>query len=114
MIEKCAFGLIVIDGRQYTSDLMIYPDGRIVDHWWRSQGHRLTSKDIAELIAAQPQIIVAGTGVSGQMRPDSRLATQLAEDGVLLMAEPNQQAMVLYNQKVEEGLNVGACFHLTC
>ena len=114
MIDRCAFGSIVIDGQQYNSDLIIYPDGQIVDNWWRSSGHRLTLNDITDLVNAQPEYIVAGTGVSGQMRPEPSLKDALAGKGIVLLAEPNQKAMLLYNEKCSGGQRVGACFHLTC
>jgi len=34
MIESYAFGSIVVDGRKFTSDLIIYPDGHIDTFWW--------------------------------------------------------------------------------
>ncbi len=44
-IDSYAFGNIVIDGMRFTSDLIIYPDGRIVDGWWRQSGHLMTEVD---------------------------------------------------------------------
>lgn len=35
MLEECSFGSMVIDSRKFTSGLIIYPDGRVVDSWWR-------------------------------------------------------------------------------
>jgi len=52
-IEISSFGLIVIDGRQYTSDLMIYPDGQVKDSWWRKSGHSVTIDDIGELVDSE-------------------------------------------------------------
>lgn len=73
MIETCSFGLIVIDGKKYTSDLIIYPDGDIADYWRRKSGHRLSSDDIGELIKSGPEVIIAGTGVSGLMKSEKEL-----------------------------------------
>ena len=50
MIDNSSFGQMVIDGTMYTSDLIIYPDGRVTDSWWRQSGHRLSSVDIDGLI----------------------------------------------------------------
>jgi len=69
IIETTSFGLIVIDGKKYTTDLIIYPDGRVKDSWWRKSGHRLSIDDIGELVASAPEVIVIGTGVNGLMEP---------------------------------------------
>ena len=45
-IERYSFGIIVIDGKTYTDDLIILPDGKILKPWWRQQGHQLTMDDL--------------------------------------------------------------------
>lgn len=113
MIDDCAFGRIVIDGKVYTSDLIIYPDGHIEDNWWRASGHRLSSGDIQKLIHSKPDVIVAGKGVSGQMKPEKALENLLHKQGIKFIAQSNQKAMEIYNNLISK-VNVGACFHLTC
>jgi hypothetical protein len=113
MIERFEFGSIVIDGKQYTSDLIIYPDGQVVDCWHRKEGHRLSKDDIDKLIDLEPEVIIAGTGVSGLMRPEDQLTEQLRQKGIEFLAAPNKKAMGLYNQ-LSSKKKVGACFHLTC
>ncbi len=113
MIDTCAFGVIVIDGQKHTSDLLIYPDGRIAKPWWRKRGHQLSSDDIRELIESNPEVIVAGTGVSGQVRPDKELEEVLNQKGIAFIPAPNHEAMKHYNE-MSSKKRVGACFHLTC
>ncbi len=112
-IEGCAFGSIVIDGRRYTTDLVIYPDGRVEGSWYRKRGHRLSSGDIIRLIESDPEVIVAGTGVSGMVRPDQELEKLLDQRGIGFYPEANERAMELFNGLWPEK-RVGACFHLTC
>ncbi len=114
MIEGCSFGSIVINGRRYTRDLIIYPDGRIEDGWWRRRGHRLTADDIRALTDSRPEVIVAGTGVFGRMKPDPGLAGRLEELGIAFVALANKKAMARFNAEHRAGRRVGACFHLTC
>jgi len=114
MIDSAAFGTMTIGGRTYTSDLIIFPDGRIRDGWWRRHGHRLTVDDILILIEAAPECIVAGTGTSGRMRPDANLAPFLEARDIALIAVPNDRAVQIYNEKCCQHANVAACFHLTC
>ena len=114
MIESTAFGVMTIDGRTYTSDLIIFPNKTVKDGWWRRRGHVLRVDDILALVDAEPELIVAGTGTSGRMRPEADLLPFLRERAIKFIAEPNPRAVKTYNDKVMEGLTVGACFHLTC
>jgi hypothetical protein len=113
VITSCSFGVIVIKGRQYTSDLIIYPDGYVEDSWYRRKGHGLSLDDISKLIESKPEVIIAGTGVSGLMRPEPGLDKLLLNKGIRFIAQPNQKAMKIYNE-LSSTKRVGACFHLTC
>lgn len=113
VIDSYAFGNIVIDGRRYTSDLIIYPDGNIVDGWWRQSGHRMTESDIAALISAGPEVIVVGTGASGRLKPAPGLDNLLAGRGIRMVAAPCGQAIQHFNA-LNQTKKIGACFHLTC
>ena len=113
VIDACSFGVIVIDGKKHTSDLLIYPDGHIMKPWWRKSGHRLSSDDIKELVESEPEFIIAGTGVSGHVRPDKTLEKILRQKGITFIAAPNHDAMRHYNE-ISQKKRVGACFHLTC
>ena len=113
MIDSSSFGRIVIDGRTYRSDVLIFPDGRVKDGWWRKRGHRLDPEDIRVLVEADPEIIVAGAGTSGMMRPAPDLETYLSEKGIQLLIAPNEEATRLFNDNVGRRRTAG-CFHLTC
>lgn len=113
MIESFSFGDMVIKGRRYTSDLFIFPDGRIQDRWWRKHGHLLAREDVEVLVAAKPGMIIAGTGVNGLMKPEPSLAGYLHEKGIEFLAGPNDKAVEWYNERYGNE-NVGACFHLSC
>jgi hypothetical protein len=104
---------MVIDGKTYSSDLIIYPDGRITDAWWRRSGHKLVLEDIERLIQSNPDTIIAGTGVNGYMVPDKNLSVLLGQKGISFLADKNENAVLHYNRLVGKQ-TVGACFHLTC
>ncbi len=114
MIQSTAFGIMTIDGRTYTSDLILFPDGSVKEGWWRKRGHMLCVDDILVLVDVAPALIVAGTGTSGRMRPEADIFSFLGERGVDFIAEPNSRAVAIYNEKFVTGLKVAACFHLTC
>ena len=112
-IDDCAFGSLTINGKTYTDDLIILPGGEILKPWWRKQGHRLTMDDLDKLIAASPEIIVAGTGVSGGVKPDKNLEKDLSKLAIEFIAAPNRKAIKIFNNMTSER-RVGAGFHLTC
>ena len=112
-MDAISFGAVAINGKNYTSDLIIYPDGRVEDNWWRRKGHSLALEDIHDLVSSDPGVIVVGTGANGLMEPVSGLKGALQEKGIELIAIPNQKAMEIFNELASKQ-RVGACFHLTC
>lgn len=114
MIESYSFGKMVIDGREYTKDLMVLPNGEVASPWWRKSGHELVAADIEVLVEARPGILVVGTGSSGMMKPDPKLCSALEASGTTVVVLPTKQAASEYNSLRGQGENVGACFHLTC
>lgn len=112
-IEAYSFGWMIIDGMRYTSDLLIYPDGRVEDTWYRKRGHDLSTDDISALIQAGPEIIIAGTGASGLMKPEKDFEKWLDQKGIRFISLPSIEAVERYNN-LSLKKPVGACFHLTC
>ena len=60
-IDSYSFGIIMIDGKTYTSDVIVFPE-RVFSPWWRKEGHFLRMEDLAEVLREKPDIIVIGTG----------------------------------------------------
>ncbi len=114
MISSYTFGNIIIDGRSYTSDLMIFPDGRILENWRRQSGHALAVGDLAPLLKEQPGLIIVGTGAQGRMIPARDLTPCLAEKDIEIHILDTDRAAALYNKRLTRGQSPAACFHLTC
>jgi len=114
MIEAYRFGEMLIDGQRYRSDLLIFPDGSVVDHWRRTEGHRLTLTDIRTLLDTGARTLVAGTGANGRMVPAKGLAGELLEKGIELVCAPCNDAIEHYNRILQSGQPLAGCFHLTC
>lgn len=114
-IEHYTFGRMTVNGKVYTSDLIIHPDGTIQDQWWRQRGHDLVSADIDALLAAPPRRLIIGTGADGRMSVDNRVLEQCRAQGVDVEALPTAEAARRFNAAVaHEGASVAGCFHLTC
>jgi len=112
MIDSYEFGEIIIDGKSYTSDVIIYPD-RIDDKWWRKEGHKLQVEDIKEVMNAKPEVLIVGTGYSGFLEVASRTKHFLETNGVELIVANTKKACQKYNER-SKTKRVVAAFHLTC
>ncbi len=64
VIDSYQFGLVSVNGRQYTSDVIIFPD-RVKDNWRRKGGHQLCLGDIVEVMAEKPEVLIVGSGRIG-------------------------------------------------
>ena len=113
MIDLYSFGNMIIDGVRYSSDLIIFPDGRVKDSWWRKKGHILTTEDMSDLIASCPEIIIAGTGANGLMRPVREVEKILSKKKIKFINASSAEAVEIYNI-LSEKHRVCAGFHLTC
>jgi len=112
MINSYEFGYIVIDGKYYYSDVIIYPN-KIDDHWWRKQGHLLLPEDLEKVINEKPEILIIGTGNSGLMKVPPATLSWIKSKNVEVRIESTQTACQIYN-RLYMSRNVIAALHLTC
>ena len=113
-IEKYSFGRIVIGGKVFSSDLVIFPDGHIQDSWWRKQGHRLQLDDIVSILDPAPGKLIIGTGAFGLMKVSENVLTLCKEQKIDVVVCRTAAAVKRFNEAAEAGTAVAACFHLTC
>jgi hypothetical protein len=113
MIEKYAFGKIVVNGVSYTSDIIIL-QGKVVPKWWRKNGHKVEVDDIKDIMKSRPDILVLGKGKPGLMNSTESLRNFLENSGVELIEQSTAEAIQMFNRLFQEGKNVAAGFHLTC
>jgi hypothetical protein len=111
-ISHYSFGRIVVDGKSYTSDIIIYPDS-VEGSWWRKEGHNLSLDDLKGVIDAEPQVLIIGTGYNGEMKVPDEAVEALSSRGIEVHALRTTQAVELYNRLEQDG-NVIAALHLTC
>jgi hypothetical protein len=112
MIDSYSFGSITVNGKRYTSDLIIYPD-RVESSWWRKEGHDLCMEDLQDVLRYRPEVLVIGKGKPGLMAVGEDLVEQLAQRGIEVHAAPTAKAVKLYNRLSPER-KVVAALHLTC
>lgn len=111
-IDNYRFGNIVIDGKQFTSDVIIYPD-RVEGSWWREEGHSLALSDLPAVLHDPPQVLVIGQGCYGRMDVPPKTRRYFQEAGVEVIATTTGHACETYN-RLREVRRVVAALHLTC
>jgi len=112
VVDSYNFGRIVINGKNYTSDVVIYPDN-VKDDWRRKKSHELSLEDIAEVLAENPEVLIVGTGAYGLVKVLSEVRQTTEARGIKLIAEPTGEACQTYNQ-LYRSQQVVAALHLTC
>jgi hypothetical protein len=112
-IEDYRFGRIVIDGKPYTSDVIVFPD-RVEDGWWRNEAHELCPADLWEIVPEKPEVLVVGTGQSGLVRVLPETREYLEQQGIKLIVETTAEACKTFNRLSRSGEKVVAALHLTC
>jgi hypothetical protein len=107
------FGRIDVDGRTYTSDVIITPE-RVIDGWWRQQGHTLAVADLDNVLAATPDVLVIGTGYLGRMSISQETRRHLDALGIEVREARTGDAVHDFNRLQKEPGRVVAALHLTC
>ncbi|MGQ9543930.1 MAG: Mth938-like domain-containing protein [Candidatus Bathyarchaeia archaeon] len=115
MIDMYEFGVIVVDGKRYVKDLIILP-GKVLEGWWRREGHNLTLEDLKELLEMKvpPEVLVVGTGYSGMMNVSREVEDHLRFKGIELIVKPTRHACQIFNSLLRSKRMVTAALHLTC
>lgn len=111
IIESYEFGKIVIDGKVYKSDLIILGD-KIIENWWREEGHFLQITDLIEIFNFKPEVLIIGTGASGFMRISDDLLKKLQNEKIEYHILKTNEAVKKFNE-IKNKKKAGA-FHLTC
>ena len=112
-VESYGFGRIRIDGKTYHEDLIILPD-RVLESWRRARGHELRLDDLKEVLEADIDCLVIGTGYYGMVKVLDEVAEYFEKKGVEVVIKPSREACEAYNERVDAGKRVALALHLTC
>jgi len=115
MIKSYEFGLIVIDGKKFTRDVIVFPE-KVIDNWWRKEGHRLHLEDLDEILnhEPKPKVLVVGTGYYGIMKISPAVENTLQSQEIELIAQPTKEACQTFNKLLKSNRPLVGAFHLTC
>ena len=112
MIENYKFGDLRFSGKNYNSDLIIYPD-KVLENWWRKEGHNLFISDLKEIENYQPDILLVGRGYMGIMSIDDSVKKYCDDNNIKLISGRTSKIVEEYNKYFQEKTVVCA-LHLTC
>ncbi len=121
-IDSFSFGKMVIQGKEYSSDLVILPDPdpaisgqeyKVLAKWWRPKGHEVTASDVAAALGAHVKLLIIGTGEKNRVRVRSDATALIKRAGIELIAVPTPEAVKIFNERAG-GVRTAAGFHLTC
>jgi len=111
-IDSYSFGKMVIDGKTFQSDLIIYPE-KVDPSWWRKEGHLLQSEDLNAVLDASPEVLIIGSGYMGLMKVPGELRKELLGRNLELYIEKSARAVEIFNS-IHMKRKTVAAFHLTC
>lgn len=106
-IDSYAFGHVVVDGRSYTSDVIVFPDGA-VEGW-----SRVEAADFYEVVRGKPEVLVVGCGCYNAMEVPATTADYVWARGIDLVQLDIAAAVELFN-RLSGKKKVAAALHLTC
>ncbi|UCD86570.1 MAG: hypothetical protein JSV01_01980 [Desulfobacterales bacterium] len=112
-IQSYRFGYIQIDGKDYRNDVKLIGKS-VVPEWWRSQGHLVQINDVQDLLNADAEICVFGTGAYGSMRVSEAVRSEFQNRGIQILIEKTESACDTYSRLLRDGKKVVAGFHLIC
>lgn len=112
-ITDYTFGKIAIDGKTYHSDVII-TSYNVKDNWWRKEGHNLAIADLDDILDANPEVLIIGSGYFGRMHVPEVTRTFLKERGIKAEILPTSDAVEKFNQLQQKCARLVAALHLTC
>ena len=111
-IESFSFGNIKIDGKNYTTDVIVYPD-RVESNWIREEEHRPQISEFANIVKTEPAILIIGTGYAGVLSVPDQIRNYLTSKGIEVRVEKTKQAIEMFNV-LRHKEKVVAVLHITC
>ncbi len=111
-IQSYTFGKIIIDGKEFSKDMIIFED-KISENWRRQKGHHLQKEDLRIYFTGNVKTLIVGTGKFGMMKIDKKLLEYLENNNIETKCEKTAKAVEIYNT-LDDKKNAVAALHLTC
>ncbi|GAH96517.1 unnamed protein product [marine sediment metagenome] len=116
-IDKFSFGSIIIDGKKYSRDVLIFANGMIKKRkggFLMFGSHGIKKEEVEELAEDMPEAVIIGTGTSGKATVAPEVEGWAKEKNLKLMVQPSHEAVTKLNELIEQKKKVAALIHITC
>ncbi len=117
-IDSTKFGQIIVNGKTYDTDIVIFADGKIqersdISRQKHNTSHFFCVEEIDELLNTnpKPEVVVFGTGQYGICKIEQDALDKLNKNKIQIIVEPTPIAIEKFNNisKTKAGI-----FHVTC
>ena len=116
-IDELTFGSIVVEGKKYRRDILIFTDGTIKKRkggFLMYGNHKIKRHELEELSQGQPEIIIVGTGTDGAAHIAPEAESWAKGKNLSLLVQPSYDAVTKLNELAEQKKRVAALIHITC
>ena len=110
-IEFVKFGEVMVDGKVYYSDMIVWWDG---EKEFVPKTHMLDIRTFSRLLRKNPDMVVIGSGYAGMVRISDDARERARDKGIKLFEETSAKAADIFNGMVATGKKVVAFIHTTC
>ena len=90
-IDSFSFGSIVVNGTTYKTDIIVFPD-RVQTEWKREEEHRPQISEFADILKAEPEVLIIGTGYAGVLSIPDQIRNFLTSKGIEVRVEKTKIA----------------------
>jgi len=116
-IDELTFGSIVVEGKKYRRDVLIFTDGVVKKRkggFLMFGSHKIKKRELEELSQGQPEIIIIGTGTNGAACVAPEAESWVKGKNLISVVQPSYDAVARLNELVEQRKKVAALIHITC
>jgi len=116
-IDELAFGSIVVEGKKYRRDVLIFADGTLKKRkggFLMFGSHKIKKQELEELSQGRPEVIIVGTGTDGAAHIAPEAESWAKGKNLGLLVQPSYDAVARLNELAEQKKKVAALIHITC
>jgi hypothetical protein len=112
-INSLGFGSIKINGKKYNNDVIVSYKGTVKEIETQMR-HLISKNEFTQLLLDQPETILVGTGVEGDMQVSSDVLKIAQQKGIKIVDVLSKDAVKKFNSLCGSGKKVSAFIHTTC
>jgi hypothetical protein len=115
-IDELIFGSIVVEGKKYRKDVLIFADGAVKKRkggFLMFGSHEIKRRELEELNQGQPEVIIVGTGTDGAAHIAPEAESWAQGKNLSLLVQPSYDAVAKVNE-LSKRKKIAALIHITC